>query len=445
MVDSKQARLKLDALLLTRLAPVVLLAPLICGCAAAPVAVVRPVAPADVSEFGAVGDGVTDDTAALQRALSSGRPVRLGGNRTYALSRRLTVPSRGGLVGDGTATLVARAAGFASSDITVRGRYKADSSVIDASGMVVPPYTPNDGVTLRGFKLRYEWTEGRYLDGIVARNVQGLLIERVELSGFPIGSGIKVASVRGGSAIRDNVVRDFSSNTSFAARYAGAIPQITGIEVDNDRVNGIGTQGLSIARNRIANLTVGPVMRAAHGYQSDGINVASQHADGVVIEGNVISNVGEGIDMFGVRGRIRHNVVTDAYVFGIKLVHGASYNEVAFNRIERAGLAGIVLSGSASASQGTEHNKVTDNIVTDIDPHGVWAANETACIQLSDNRATVHTARHNRFSRNRLDPGRNGKWVVNVRNNSGGDNDFSDNDIRSDGRRGAIRAGDEAR
>lgn len=441
MADSARDPSNVAALPLRRLALAALLA-LLCGCAVATSAIDRSVGAAEASEFGAVGDGVTDDTAALQRALNSGRPVRLGERKTYALSRRLTVPSHGGLIGDGTATLIARAAGFASTDITVRGRYKADSSVIDASGMVVPPYTPNDGVVLRGFKLRYEWTEGRYLDGIVARNVQGLLIERVEISGFPIGSGIKVASVRGDSAIRDNIVRDFSSDTSFAVTYAGAIPQITGIEVDNDRVNGIGTQGLSIASNRIANLTVGPVMRAAHGYQSDGINVASQHADGVVIEGNEISNVGEGIDMFGVRGRIRHNVVTDAYVFGIKLIHGASYNEVAFNRVERAGLAGIVLSGSASASQGTEHNYVTDNIVAGIDPHGVWAANETACIQLSDNRATVHKARHNKFSRNRLDPGRNGKWVVNVRNNSGGDNDFSDNDIRSNGRRGAISAGD---
>ena len=44
-----------------------------------------------VEAFGAVGDGVTDDTAALATALASGRPVRLAA-RTYAVQGQWTIP-----------------------------------------------------------------------------------------------------------------------------------------------------------------------------------------------------------------------------------------------------------------------------------------------------------------------------------------------------------------
>ncbi len=43
-----------------------------------------------ITAFGAVGDGVTDDTAAFVSALSTGRPVRLG-SRTYIVNGQLTI------------------------------------------------------------------------------------------------------------------------------------------------------------------------------------------------------------------------------------------------------------------------------------------------------------------------------------------------------------------
>ena len=51
-----------------------------------------------VEAFGAVGDGVADDTAALDRAVSSGRPVRLG-PRTYATRGQWTIGRSATLIG----------------------------------------------------------------------------------------------------------------------------------------------------------------------------------------------------------------------------------------------------------------------------------------------------------------------------------------------------------
>ena len=58
-------------------------------------------APANVLDFGAVGDGTTDDTAAIQAALTTGRSVYLPQN-TYAISATLRLNSDGQIFfGDG--------------------------------------------------------------------------------------------------------------------------------------------------------------------------------------------------------------------------------------------------------------------------------------------------------------------------------------------------------
>lgn len=55
---------------------------------------------ASVKDFGAVGDGTTDDTAAIQSALNTGKVVHLPiGN--YKITSPLTVVAPGGIVGDG--------------------------------------------------------------------------------------------------------------------------------------------------------------------------------------------------------------------------------------------------------------------------------------------------------------------------------------------------------
>jgi len=67
-------------------------------------------APANVLDFGAVGDGTTDDTAAIQAALTTGRSVYLPQN-TYAISATLRLNSDGQIFfgdGDGNANEPAR-------------------------------------------------------------------------------------------------------------------------------------------------------------------------------------------------------------------------------------------------------------------------------------------------------------------------------------------------
>lgn len=63
-------------------------------------------------DFGAVGDGVTDDRLAIQRALNSGRVVRLRSNTVYYVNSMttgtaaITMPNNSALIGDGETTRI---------------------------------------------------------------------------------------------------------------------------------------------------------------------------------------------------------------------------------------------------------------------------------------------------------------------------------------------------
>jgi hypothetical protein len=76
-----------------------------------------------VEDFGAVGNGTTDDTAAIQRALNTGARVLLG-KTTYLISGALNIPSGGGLIGQGKAQYPAAA-------------YMADQTVFDGASRLL--------------------------------------------------------------------------------------------------------------------------------------------------------------------------------------------------------------------------------------------------------------------------------------------------------------------
>ena len=73
-----------------------------------------------VEAFGAVGDGFTDDTAAIDRAVASGRPV-LFGARTYVLNGQWTVTRAAILTGVSGRTVLRRAKQSGGAWVSISG------------------------------------------------------------------------------------------------------------------------------------------------------------------------------------------------------------------------------------------------------------------------------------------------------------------------------------
>ena len=88
-----------------------------------------------VEAFGAVGDGVTDDSAAIDRAAASGAPVRFG-PRTYVLNGQWTVTQPVMLVGVPGRTVLRRKRQVGGAWISAGGaRFSARGIVFDAGAL----------------------------------------------------------------------------------------------------------------------------------------------------------------------------------------------------------------------------------------------------------------------------------------------------------------------
>src|SRR5690606_23282176 len=106
-----------------------------------------------------------------------------------------------------------------------------------------------------------------------------------------LGSALFVTTAFNG-LIDGNYIHESYDDTD----WGEATPNINGICLDDDLVNGEPSAGLIIVNNRIDKMEVGPVFFAAHGDQTDGIHCNKQGSVNHIIANNHISNVGEGID-----------------------------------------------------------------------------------------------------------------------------------------------------
>ena len=88
-----------------------------------------------VKDFGAVGDGVADDTAAIQAALNSGAKTVFTPAGTYKITGQLTVPATVSLIGEGRNVTTFTAAGVTSATFP-------DTAVIYKAG-TAPTALPN--------------------------------------------------------------------------------------------------------------------------------------------------------------------------------------------------------------------------------------------------------------------------------------------------------------
>jgi hypothetical protein len=385
----------------------------------------------NVLDFSADATGVVDSTTFIQNALNTGQRVFLP-KGTYKISSVLTVPSGGGLVGDQSATLFATNAGFNNTSLAIK--YTSNSMVVNCSGLTSAPFTPTENILIHGIKIQYEFLDGTSVDGIVARNCNNIEISNVEIFGFSNTKALLIGSIKD-SFITNNYIHDCS------IAYTGWLPlrpQITGIEIDNDRVNSIFSNRVNVTNNVIKNLTLSAPAITAYGYETDGINIASgdsavsgARSPMLVVSNNIIDTAGEGIDTFGNRAVISNNNISNTYNLGIKVIHGASLNVISGNNIYNTGRAGIGIYGSNVPLVGdTTKNIITGNFIENINYLGQWSlSNDKVGIGIDNDNTFTYRATNNLISNNQIDGSGANYGVFNSADSDR--NVFSNNNITS--------------
>lgn len=346
------------------------------------------------------------NTTILNEQLRLGRQLHILSGTRIEIASALTIGSGGSIIGDSGGvkpTIFMPASAFDNrSDIEAEHRYGSRSVGIDFSGQLSGNLQPNNGVRLENFRLISEEKAGRRLRGIVGRNVTNCSIRNIEIAGLPVGIGIALASARG-CRVSNVHIHDFADNTAWKTP-----PQSTGIEIDNDILNGMPSANTLIEQFLIERLRVNGPLPSKWRYQTDGINIVHS-ASKVTIQNGRIVDVGEGIDTFGSDGTIDNVAITNSHIFGLKFIHGASRNVVRNVSIANAGLAGVNLSGSDSAKQNTAGNVLMNLLITNVGTADAWKSNSTAGILISG-RNSRRVPVDNRVIGARFDLGPLGKY-----------------------------------
>lgn len=352
------------------------------------------------STFGAVGNGVANDTVALQTMLTLGLLIAPDHGKTYLITTRLNITVAGsGFSGDGTATLLMGSNAGQFDNTVLANAFNANAVGVAADGIARPIF--------KGVRITYQSQAGRddrIVKALHFKTCTDIVVDHNEAWDFTKAYDIFSFNGCTRGSVSSNHIHDCTTNSATTG-------QITGIGFDGDTTTG--SSAIDVNDNRIRNLTVGAAFLAAFGYQTDGITLGgttTKTTHHLRVIGNWINDVGEGIDVFGDDNIVIGNHLDKCYNFGVKLIHGASRNIVFGNDVTEAGLNGISLQGSNTVAEDTADNYVFGNTIYKLDPNGAWAS--SIGIEIAANGGTTYLPRRNKIWNNTIDGNGTGEYGI---------------------------------
>jgi len=196
-----------------------------------------------VKDFGAVGDGVTDDTAAIQAALNA---TATGGTvlvttGTFKLTGTLTAPNNVTLAGLGYGSLLQQTA--RNQNIITLGNNSTITNLrmqgdgVNSGGTA--NFEVNNGVYIsgkRGARVIGCWIHGFEYNGVYIANSTEYQIQNNRFWGqlYSINSGSDVIVYSGTSGARGMITNNFFLSNNSQACYVNALGNDTDILVENN-------------------------------------------------------------------------------------------------------------------------------------------------------------------------------------------------------------------
>lgn len=266
-----------------------------------------PYDPADavrVEDFGAVGDGRTDDTAAVQEAFDAVRPggaVLLAEGRTYAVDDVVTLAVEGAVLTGGGTLL---ATDEERSSLTV----SADDVVVQDVVLTVEPtsrrFDAFEQQRLRldghsGVVVRDVVVEGSAAAGIYVYGTSDFVLDGVQVSGTR-ADGVHITGGATDGEVLAPRVTDVGDDGVAVVSYAQDGDPCARIRVVSPVVDGTDARGVSV----VGGTDVTYTDISVSGTAAAGVYVAAEGSfdttsvDGVRIEGGTVTdaNTDEGID-----------------------------------------------------------------------------------------------------------------------------------------------------
>lgn len=307
-----------------------------------------------LEDFGAVGDGVTDDSAAWQAAVNTGKPIRLANGLTYKVTEQIEVTENLWIEGNGAKVLHTPAGAFFL--------YNAAADAID--------YFVIDGLTVETNAAPRTTTTSDVL------RIYGASFVRIENCNL-IGGNVRILSATEGGIVRNNRITGTNSAGDVTLAYGVYVALGKKYLVEGNTIDTFTTDGVKCAENTTTVPTPGyyrvigndisdcaqngiDVYEAGrlsviannviHGTCSSGLEIKSEplgtpsaadNSNQVVVSGNVLSNTGAlGALLAGSAYAFVGNVVVGAFSDSAARVGSAGDNT------ETATMRDIVISGN---------------------------------------------------------------------------------------------------
>ena len=346
--------------------------------------------------FGAIGDGVADDTNAFDKMISAivGRTI-IKLSRCYKVNN-VNLPNDTSIVGDNNAKLVKLSDNLeplisskGSSNIVIKDIELDDNGyqidfVIDINNLQTTQvnnikiegirYTAKnqngkgiivgyvDGLTIRDCKLsntnqdanEYSFGIAVWSDQNVASNMmsKNIIIENNHVTGFyrginSYGTGNKTGGNRQRFIIRNNIVEDSLIDGIHAYHSPRSI-------IQGNHVINCGRYGI----------------HSDSGQDVESSGLSNQH--GNIVDSNIIVNCGIGIHTEEVsRGLITNNSVSDCVYYGICISGGTKYSNVNNNTITNCGI-GLIVDKTLTTNVYYIHNLlISNNNISKNKLHGI--------------------------------------------------------------------------
>jgi parallel beta-helix repeat protein len=299
----------------------------------------------EISSFGAKGDGVTDDTAAIQSAIDA-TGIAIVPPGVYRITRPIRMSNGQKLTGNGTMSI--------------------DFNTLKPQESTAAVLVDGDDVLIRGIHIIKKFVDGSYDSGIiVVKGHKNITIREVEVSGYSARYGIHIIEADG-FEVTGCFIHDFMMNE--AADMIADSP--AGIRITRCK------RGV-VSNNRVMNIEVGPRGRASisplrpkygpQGYQSDHVTLAQ--CSEISVTGNVLQTSGEGIDLLLSRHcTVTGNIIADIWFQGVKML-GVSGSTVTGNSI-RDCYQGIGLANHDSFRRPCFANIISGNTILNTGSSG---------------------------------------------------------------------------
>jgi hypothetical protein len=363
---------------------------------------------AAVEAFGAVGDGVTDDTAALNAAIASGRPL-LFGPRTYCVSGQWTIAASVVMLGAPGQTTIKRLTQTGGAFIAFQGAsFIAEGIIFDANGASIA--VDSWGVLIQSACTYTDLLRCRFLNAFGPTLGYGLVIQAsdpaicrhsiraCEFTGNTL-DGIWVQAVRGvevlGCISHDNgrygINVDFNDPTFTQKVHVGTVlgcrawNNQRGINIGNFDATNLVPATWGTANPDVISFSA--VNNVVHDNTIYGIAASGT---GLLISDNVLENNGATLNGAGILANVsdstvRDNVVRGSSTFGID-AGGSVGADLTGNTVDGAFSTAINPGGSVNTRVrgNTLRNFANAAVqVQNVETDGNGNAFPTACVGLS--------------------------------------------------------------